>query len=148
MRGNIVLFPFAVPSLLLGCGDGLPRQATYQVSGKVLLDGKPVPGATLVFHPVDPTKFKWKEVAQGRTDDQGNFTLTTYITGDGAPAGEYRVGIALLEVADDDGADQVKHSRQRPRIPRKYASHETSQLTAKVDVRGTTLEPFQLQTKP
>lgn len=144
IRAAIIL---VIAGTVSGCSDGLPRQATYKVTGQVTLDGKPVPGATLVFHPIDASKFKWQERPQAKTDDQGNFTVTTYQMGDGAPAAEYRVGIAVLAGGDDEGNDQQKRSKQ-VRLPQKYASHETSGVTAKVEARETRLEPFALRSKP
>lgn len=130
----------------MGCGgSSLPMQPTYKVTGQVLLDGKPVAGATIVFHPIDATNFKWNERPQAKTDDQGRFTLTTYKVDDGAPAGEYRVAIASLDAGADDGSDQQKHTRGALRLPRNYWSHETSGLTAKVDQQATILAPFELK---
>jgi hypothetical protein len=134
---------------LSGCaGGGVPMQKTYPVSGAVLLDGKPVPNATVVFHPVDAGPFKWNERPQGKTDAQGRFTLTTYATGDGAPAAAYKVAVATLDAAGDDGGDQVKHVRGAVRVPRKYWSHDTSGLTATVGAAATDLEPLALKSKP
>jgi hypothetical protein len=137
-----------VAGLLPGCRDSLPRQKTYPVSGQVLLDSKPVPGATVVFHPVDASTFKWEERPQGNTDNQGRFTLTTYATNDGAPAGEYKVAIAILAQGEDDGSDQHKRVGKSVRIPPNYNSHQKSGLTAKVESRETNLEPFSLKSKP
>jgi hypothetical protein len=134
--------------LAAGCADRLPRQKTYPVTGQVLIDGAPAAGVTLVFHPVDKSKFKWDERPQARTDDKGNFTLTTYETNDGAPAGEYKVGLAILPQGDDDGSDQVKRTGPIRKLPAKYGSHETSGITAKVASGATALEPFKLQSKP
>lgn len=145
MRRLTIPASFLVIGLVTGCSDSLPRQRTYKVSGQVLLGDKPVPGATVVFHPVDPSKFKWDERPQGRTDNEGRFTLTTYEGNDGAPAGEYQVAIAYVQSGDDDGADQRKWTRQPVSIPPKYWSHKTSGLIAKVDKRETTLTPFVLQ---
>lgn len=130
-----------------GCGPANIQQPTYPVTGEVKLDGKPVKGALVVFHAVDQSKFKWQEIPQGTTDDQGRFQLFTYASNDGAPAAEYKVGIAIMGVADEDGGDQVKRDRPSVRIPAKYAEPTTSGLVATVEKRSTTLPPFELSSK-
>jgi hypothetical protein len=128
-----------------GCGGGSVQQPTYAVSGRVMFAGKPVPGATVVFHPVDKTNFKWDERPQAKTDDNGNFNLFTYKPGDGAPAGEYRVAVALLPAEAEDGADQVKRVKNAPKLPPQYADPNKSGLTATIKPESNTLEPFDLK---
>ncbi|NJO24457.1 MAG: hypothetical protein HC868_18030, partial [Sphingomonadales bacterium] len=67
------------------CGSSGPK--LHPVSGKLLFDGKPIEGATLVFHPVGGGDLK----PSGTTKADGSFTLSTYPHGDGAPAGDYVV---------------------------------------------------------
>lgn len=80
--------------VLLAAGCGGPRQkATYPVRGRVVGAGnEPAAGALVTFHPVaadpaDPAR------PTGTTDAGGNYALTTYSTGDGAPAGEYVITV-------------------------------------------------------
>jgi len=77
---------------LLGCsGDG--KKATYTVRGQVFdAKKKPATGAMIVFHPVNPDP-KDPAKPSATVDEQGNYTLTTYVTGDGAPAGDYTITI-------------------------------------------------------
>lgn len=127
-----------------GCSDGM-RQATYSVTGEVRYNGSPAKGVTVVLRPVDKSKFKWEEIPQAITDDSGRFKIHTYLSDDGAPAGEYKVGIALLQPpADDEGGDQVKRDSSAPRFPPKYADPETSGLKATVQPKSTVLPPFEL----
>ena len=102
------------------------RQPTYPVQGQVTLDGKPVANATIVFKPVDAAKFKWREQPQAKSDAEGRFTVFTYIANDGAPAGEYRVGIAVLGGGDDEGGDQVRRDTSAAKVPARYADASTS----------------------
>ena len=132
---------------LAGCGGDEMRQPTYPVTGKVTMDGQPVANATIVFHAVDKSKFKWQEVPQGKSDEGGKFTIFTYEMGDGAPAADYKVGIALLDPVSDDGGDQVKHTKSKVKLPAKYANAETSGLTAKVEQKSIELPPFDLSSK-
>jgi hypothetical protein len=81
--------PAAVALLLTpGCGGLKP----VWVGGKVTLDGKPLAGATVSFVPIDENKGR---SAGGKTDNDGNFELTTFTHGDGALPGEYKVTVDL-----------------------------------------------------
>lgn len=141
------LFSLAGLLAIAGCGGGDLRQPTYPVSGSVTIDDKPLADATVVFHAVDKSKFKWQELPQGKTDANGKFTIFTYETGDGAPAAEYNVGIALLEPVADDGGDQVKHTKNQVKLPLKYTDPNKSGLKAKVEAKATELPPFSLSSK-
>lgn len=135
---------------LAGCGrsefQGL-KQRTYPVTGEVLLDGRPLEGATVVFKPVDPSDFKWREQPQARSDAEGRFTLFTYAAGDGAPAGEYRVGIAVLGSSDDEGGDQVRRATGNAKPHPRFGDAMTSGLNATVETRATVLPPFELSSR-
>ena len=58
------------------------------VTGTVLLDGKPLEGAAVLFHPEADER-----PAVGITDNLGNFHLTTRTQGDGGCVGINRVSI-------------------------------------------------------
>jgi hypothetical protein len=77
--------------VVLGTATGCSGQkAVYPVHG-VVLDGKnkPAKGAVVVFHPTAGDAQDCRPV--GTVDDNGEFVLTTYQSGDGAPAGDYVV---------------------------------------------------------
>jgi hypothetical protein len=132
---------------LAGCSDDL-RQKTYPVTGKVTLDGQPLGGATVVFHPVDKTNFKWKELPQGTTGPDGTFSVFTYTKpDDGAPAGQYKVAVEVAPPPqDDEGGDQVKRTKG-PRLPARYLDPAQSGLTATVEAKSTALPTFELKSK-
>lgn len=131
---------------LVGCESNI-QQKTYPASGEVKLDGKPLAGAVIVFHAVDKTNFKWEELPQGVTDQNGKFNLFTYSSNDGAPAAEYTVGIALQQAVSDDGSDQVKREKNRVNLPSKFADPKKSGLTARVDAKATAIPTFELARK-
>jgi hypothetical protein len=82
-------------AMLSSCGDG--RVKVYPVHGKVVDEkGKPAAGATVMFHPVTPPGHN-VEAAAGTADEAGEYRLTTYNAGDGAPAGEYVVTVTWPE---------------------------------------------------
>ncbi len=130
-----------------GCGsDGLPIQPTHPVKGSVTLNGKPVENVTVVLQPVDTKAFKMNERPQGKTNAQGEFTIFTYKEGDGAPAGEYKVGVALI-VLNDSGDDLVKREKTATFIPYKYQKPETSGLTVTIKAGANQIPPFDLMSK-
>ncbi len=82
---------FMLTVFLSGCGsDGF--DPPVPVSGKVLLSGKAVDGATVTF-----LSKAGLRSASGNTDKEGNFKLTSVNTDDGAAPGEYVVTIAKQE---------------------------------------------------
>jgi hypothetical protein len=116
------------------------RKPVFPVRGQVFLDGKPAVGATVFFYPVetDPEAL----APYGVVDDKGSFSLTTYLTFDGAPAGEYVVTIrcptAPQRPDDEQGPDRLKG---------RYGDPKTSKLRATVEKKPNELDPFQLTTK-
>jgi hypothetical protein len=78
---------------------------------------KPATGAIVTFHPTnadpkDPAK------PTAKVDEQGNYALTTYTAGDGAPAGEYVITVfwpmQKKTPFDADTGDQLKGKLDRP----------------------------------
>lgn len=143
--------------VMAGCGTSAPQRdgpATYPVSGTVTQGGAPVTGATVRFERADGS-----QASTGRTDSQGKYILATFEAGDGAPAGDYRVTIVKIKgpeesaaVPEDDpnykGAEESpaegEEVEYRNLLPEKYASVETSGLTATVTEGPNNLD-FQLE---
>jgi hypothetical protein len=76
------------------------QKPTHPVQGTLLVDGKPIAGVLVIFHPqgaADPQMVR----SYGRTEKDGRFTLSTYKPGDGAPAGKYIV-TALIQDPDNE----------------------------------------------
>jgi hypothetical protein len=84
--------PLRLPGLALalltaaGCAG---KYTPVPVSGVVTLDGQPVDKATVYFYAVGDDKEG--RPAQGVTDENGEFRLSTLGTDDGALPGEYKV---------------------------------------------------------
>lgn len=102
---------------LAGCGKG---ENLVSVSGVVLLDGKPLDGATVTFHPV-----KGGPVGSGITDSSGRFTVMTG-TERGIKPGDYIVTVQKTgEVPKTDLAPEKPPAML---TPAKYAHVKTSPL--------------------
>jgi len=111
-----------LPAFLLtaaGCGRG--PGSPVKVEGVVTLDGKPLPGATVTFAPVEGGR-----PASGRTDADGSFRLTTFRSDDGALPGEYKVIVLVGEEPDEQlvGKNPESFSNQMKLAQRKGMSPE------------------------
>ncbi|WP_013627005.1 transthyretin-like family protein [Rubinisphaera brasiliensis] len=125
-----------------GCGGGAgtdpwsqSRKETHRVQGKLVLDGLPLSNATIVF------RSEQEDIAaSGISDENGEFTLTTYEPGDGAVVGTHTVIVqkfdpnTLPENIDLDMVDEVPEPKLL--TPEKYSEFGTSDLTATVDASG------------
>jgi hypothetical protein len=138
---RILLVP-VVLSLTLLCAacssDG--RLPVYPVRGQVLLNGKPVANAQVLFHPAEELPEGLRP--SGQTDDQGYFNLTSYTSGDGAPQGAYKVTVMCFRLyPDSNNAGEVVRYNL---LPPHYAAAATSQLQATVSKGNNELPPLQL----
>jgi len=97
--------PLVACTLLLiplsGCGssvaEGKDAKNLVPAEGKVLLDGKPLAGANIVFLPINGT------IGTGGfavTDDAGAYSLTHRSGRDGVAPGQYRVLVSKLLCPD------------------------------------------------
>ncbi len=122
--------------------EGVPvynRKPTHPVSGKVLFEGAPPAGALVVFYaPSGKDAKKFAYAADGRVEPDGSFTLSSYNPFDGAPEGEYRVTVVWREPAFDATGKPGPN-----RLPTRYATAATTELTARVKT-GTNTFTFAL----
>ena len=91
-RFGVLLAAVGVAALGAGCGGD---KKLAKVSGVVTLDGKPLDGATVVFHPEGGGR-----PATGTTGADGHFSLTTYTSGDGAQVGDHKVVVSKSSQAN------------------------------------------------
>ncbi|OWK46741.1 metallophosphoesterase [Fimbriiglobus ruber] len=104
---------------------------TYPLKGKVSLDGKPVGKATVRFYKTGAMD-KFTLVADGVTETDGTFLLSTYKAFDGVPVGEYTVTVKQVgEYDDGDTPGAAKNT-----LPGKYAAPKTSPLKVEVKAEG------------
>jgi hypothetical protein len=124
------------------------RPRLYPVTGLVKFEGELVEGAKLTFHPVSSAAVKGAATAQqpvtlyamARTGSDGKFTLSTFGSADGAPAGEYRVAIEWRKLVGS-GEDQAIGPNI---LPARYVDPETSGLKVTIQKRANELAPFEL----
>ncbi len=143
------LIPFAVALVCcIGCGDG--RIRTYPTTGAVLVDGRPADGATVIFCPASGAEKFMRERPWGETDDNGQFIVTTFDRGDGAPAGDYTVMIRWpgKQAIARPGEDSERVERAADRLKGRYFHPQKSGITATVESGKNDLAPFELSLQP
>jgi hypothetical protein len=137
--------PLACLALLAGgCGRSPERVPLHPVAGIVTVKGAPADGAKVILFPVDESmNAAGMPIPTGVAGPDGRFKLTSYEPDDGAPAGEYRVGVIWNEIVtpSDDPAQVVT----RDRLKGRYADPKTSGLKATVEAGATELPPLSLQ---
>jgi len=119
-----VLFVSVLSLSLIGCGTG---SGVYPVQGNVVSTTGIAPRfGTVEFRSVDEGR-----VASGVIQRDGTFLLTTFEPNDGAVAGVHKV-ILVRFINVEDGKPLHTHNHA-VEIPERYASYETSGLTATVE---------------
>ena len=78
--------------LASGCSSEPAKPQTYPVTGTVMMKGKPLENARVIFVPG-----QGGAPASGVTDKDGKYSLTTHTSGDGAQAGTYGVKVAKYD---------------------------------------------------
>jgi hypothetical protein len=129
--------------LLSACSSAFDdHPPVYPVKGKVIFKGKPMKGGTILFEyagegsdtlkgpPGQPFR------VTGKINNEGTFNLVAYPGSEGMPAGNYKVGISIVQgrsesnilnrtlVVEKKGHSAVSTNR--------YADPKTSDLTAEV----------------
>ena len=100
--------------VLLAVGCGGPGYPLAKVSGTVSMNGKPLPGAILMF---SPSEGQPGPSSSGKSDSEGNFELMTIdLDHPGAVPGQHRVTITTATASGDD--ERAKISREI--VPPKY----------------------------
>jgi predicted phosphodiesterase len=120
------------------------RKPTHPVRGKVTMDGAPAVNAQIVFWTPDAKDKEGKKatrVTDSFIEPDGTYSTSTHVANDGLAEGEYRVTVTLREPFFELSGKLGKN-----RYPEKYATHNTSELTAKVK-SGTNTIDFNLTSK-
>ena len=128
-----------VGSLLIsGCGDGNPP--AQPTRGQLFINGVAASGATVAFHPVGGDFDQRGTCPSGRVAEDGSFSLSTYGSKDGVPAGEYAVTVVWpLQPSNPESPD---------RLNRRLCSPANSPLRVTITEGENELEPFRLDKIP
>lgn len=136
-----------VAAASLGCRSEEPvlipgRSPTIPVHGKITFEGTPIEGATVMFF-----SEKLMITSYGKTNASGQYHLTTYEPGDGAPAGRYQVSVKKIEqtiVEPSDHPTLPPKTKTSQLLPTQYSDYESSDLRAVVAEGGTNAFLFNL----
>ena len=124
--------------LCYGCESSDVRPDLQRVEGKLTINGEPAAGAVMVFYPAQGKEFDSRgSRPRAKVDEQGMFQLTTYQSGDGAPAGEYQVGILWFDDPDS--------SKPWNKLGKRYADPEKSEISVTVEEGNNQLTPIELE---
>jgi hypothetical protein len=143
---GIVLLPL-VMVMGSGCKEELkggPRVDVVPVTGKLLVDGKPVEGIAISFTCTSDRGVNFAVPnPEGITDKDGVISATTYLIGDGCPPGDYTLTFQWTSVnplTGSTGGDKFKgkftnmeKSQHKVTIPKSNKPHDlgTIELSTK-----------------
>jgi hypothetical protein len=145
MRASAVLRPVFVlaVALAVGCGTG---SKLASVSGRVTLNGQPLANATVSFQPIaeDGSLNAPALGSTGRTNANGEFTLTCADGRPGAWIGKHRVNITAIteQVGESDARPPRGGWPQVDKVPPRYNRESKEEFT--VPSGGTDKADFAL----
>lgn len=157
----LILLPLAL--CVGGCLDRSgpkpkDQKPTFPVSGVVEIDGKPTEGVQLFVYeaasaPADvmtPVS-NISSVSGSVTEKDGKFAFSTYVPGDGLPAGSYVVSVywngGVMQPLDNLQDREPKLSPAATKLNRKYGVPSKSSFKFTVDKEPVDLKTLELSTK-
>jgi hypothetical protein len=127
----------AVWAVVTGCSNSqaLPLLTVYEVKGKVLLaDGKALGDGWIYFVP----KGNLTVTPSGQIGTDGTFSIVTGGSGEGAPAGDYKIRV-------ESPRYQATQKAKKPLFPFKYTDEDSSGIVITVKPEANHLEPLVLK---
>ena len=115
-----------------GCGGH--EKDTAVVRGTVTLDGKPLPGGSVMFTPPSGRG------AVGPIASDGTFSLSTYAPGDGAAVGPHKAAI----LAPAPPSETATPPAWAAKLPQRYQNAESSGLEYTVEANKENVFDIQL----
>lgn len=104
----MIIWGLAILSVAaVGCsggGAGDKRVPVFSVTGKVTMNGGPLAGAMVSFAPTEG-----QPTAIGRSNDAGEYSLTTYDSNDGAAKGIYKITVMKVVAATAGATADASH---------------------------------------
>lgn len=131
-----------VLATIVGCGSGsISPPRTVPVRGAVLMNGQPVAGVVVRFHPqFDIGKVKF--IPSAETDAKGEFTLNTGAPGNGAPVGDYVVTFEKPRIISDTANSGIE--TEVDEFEGRYGDPEKSEWKITIENAVIEIEPFEL----
>lgn len=147
--GIVLIVSLCITSAGCGVGDEwtAKRPKVYRAQGVVKLDDKPLDEATVIYHSQSNDVS-----AQGVTDKNGNFKLTTYDANDGAVEGKHRVVITKRtyekrKTKYDSPEESSIALIPKELLPIKYSLPTTTTVEVEVSGKGTNNAIIELTSK-
>jgi hypothetical protein len=129
----------ALALLLASCTDN--RLRLYPVKGTVRVNGQPAKDVQVIFFHTEGFDER-TVVPTAWTQEDGSFVLTTFKSGDGAPAGDYEVKLLWPQYRRPRGGDGPD------RLQGRFADPKRSQLRAHIEAQNDNeLPPFEITGK-
>ncbi len=105
-----------------------------------MFDGRPLTGAFVVLHPKGSTDGKPAPRPHAQAAADGSFTLTSYESNDGAPAGDYTLTVEYRALVNR-GGDVTAGPNV---LPPKYSRAETSPVAVQIAAGRNILPEIQI----
>jgi hypothetical protein len=123
-------------AVVVGCGKSGQREIkgklpVFPVKGKLMMDSKPMAGATIIFYPTHlfPPGASTQR-PRATVDTDGNFRVSTYTNDDGAPAGDYKATVSWK--GDQEGVPSEDRAELPEKAPQSVQYVRSSKLRIKV----------------
>ena len=91
MKTLLPLLLILVIPICSGCGSDAPT--LVEVSGRVMLAGKPLTAGSITFHPAEGNPFQ-SDTPSSQLQLDGSFRMKTFPWGYGVPPGDYQVTLS------------------------------------------------------
>jgi len=134
-KPHILLHAVLLTLICLGCSSSGPEIAS--VSGRITMDGKPLPDATVVFIPENGRS------AAGRTDANGVYALNFTEGRHGAIPGPNSISITTARESEQDENGKVLRPAAKETIPMEY--NAASKLSFNVEPKKKNVANFDLK---
>jgi hypothetical protein len=128
-------------AMATGCGDGEDRIDTHPARGAAMFESKPMTDALITLHPVSGEPKTRHLLPRGVVDAEGNYTLGTYRTADGAPVGDYKVTVVWTPEGDNG---IVRPDMSGDKLQGRYARADKSDIRVTIKEGDNTLPPIEL----
>lgn len=136
-----LLRPAILCVLLSGCGrsgPGAPKLLDLPIKGVVTLDGKPLPGADIVFMASNPPA-----VLAAKTKDDGAYQLQT--AAGSPPKVEGNCKVTISRLVKPDGSPLAENETPadtgaREQLPGKYSRFDQTTLSAAITSSEATID--------